>query len=269
MKLSIPFALLATAGLAVALDVPTAPAKATDDCCTASAPVRSSYLELANPPAPGEVSGKVKGKVVFEGDERPEIDPLEITEQQGKGCTADGSAVSSATQTLLIATEGGIKNCVIEISVKGAELKLPEKPIELDQAQCRFEPHVILVPAGATVEFLNSDTLSHNVHTYSKRTPAKNLTQGAGVPPLELVFEKPEAPVRVGCDIHPWMTAWVGVFEHPFFDVTAEDGAFALEGLPPGKYSLSAWHEELGKQSVEVELPAGGAAQVDFTFQAK
>jgi plastocyanin len=265
MKLSIPFALVASAGLAFALDVPKdehAQEGEHASCCAPAAdgPVRFSYLELANPPGPGEVAGKVTGKVMFEGEERPKVDPLDITEKQSKGCTEDGSPVNSETRTVLISKEGGIQNCVIEISAKDAKLKLPEEPIELDQMQCRYEPHITLIPTGATVEFLNSDNVSHNVHTYATKNTPFNRTIGAGSRDTQKL-EKSES-IEVKCDIHPWMNSWMYVTDTPYATVSDKDGKFEIANLRPGEYKVEIWHEKFGKAKADVTVKEDGSSEM-------
>ena len=125
----------------------------------------------------------------------------------------------------------------------------------LDQRQCTFTPRVILVPAGGTVEFLNSDRLLHNIHSTSKGNPVFNRTQPKGRT-IPIAFAKPEI-VRIGCDLHSWMRAWIVVMEHPFHAVTGGDGDFALPNLPPGKYTLSAWQETLGTVTKDVTVGDG------------
>lgn len=262
MRLWTAISLIATAGAALAIDGGDAAAKQDSGhatCCAQTAAPRSSYLELANPPAAGTAEGKVTGKVTFEGEERPEVEPLPITEKQAQGCTKDGSLPDNTNQSVIISKEGGIKNCVIEISVKDAKVKVPEKPIELDQIQCHYDPHVILIPAGATVEFLNSDAVSHNVHTYATKNGSFNRTIAAGSKD-EQKLEKSEA-IQVKCDIHPWMSSYIYVTDTPYATISAADGSFTIENLPPGDYKIDVWHETLGKAKAEVKVNEDGSCE--------
>ena len=153
----------------------------------------------------------------------------------------------------------GIANCVVSVVVKGAEVKVPEDPISLDQAQCRYEPHVILVPQGATVAYLNSDKVSHNVHTYAVKNQAFNKIIPAGSKG-EQKLEKSEA-VQVKCDIHPWMTCYLFVTDKPFSAITDAQGNFSVTGLAPGKYSIEIWHETLGKAKADVTIAEDGSSE--------
>lgn len=273
MKLLCTIGILATASVATAMakvDGQTAQKQAPTtehvdhdgegSCCStapsaATAP-RASYLVHANPPAAGAVTGSAKGRIVFEG-ELEEKDPIAITDQQAKGCT-DGPKVDPTDRTLLVSKEKGIRYAVVQVSVKDAELLVPEKPIELDQIACRYEPHVILVPEGATVEYKNSDKITHNVHTFSVKNPAFNKTIAAGSSD-EQKLEKSEA-INVKCDIHPWMSCYVYVTDTPYAAVTKEDGSFEIPNLPPGEYKVEVWHETLGKSKADLTIAADGSS---------
>ncbi len=121
-----------------------------------------------------------------------------------------------------------------------------------------FVPRVIVVPAEGTVEFLNSDRLLHNLHSASRDNPAFNRTQPKGRT-IPIAFRKPEI-IRIDCDLHPWMRAWVVVAEHPFYAVTNDRGEFVLENLPRGNYTLQVWHESLGVVKKDVAVSDGVTA---------
>ncbi len=131
-------------------------------------------------------------------------------------------------------------------------------PPTLDQNGCQFAPHVLLAPAGQAVHVLNSDPLTHNVHTAAFENRPVNRSQPAGVRKIELSFRFPEK-VRVRCDMHDWMGAWIAVVDHPYNAVTDEAGSFVLENVPPGTYTLEIWHEILGSNTQSVTVAAGQA----------
>ena len=124
----------------------------------------------------------------------------------------------------------------------------------MDLKACMFVPRVVLVPVGGTVDFLNSDRLLHNLHSASKENPTFNRTQPRGRA-IPIAFAKPEI-IRVNCDLHSWMRAWVVVADHPFYALTNDAGEFELPNVPPGKYTLQIWQETLGITSRDVTVAA-------------
>lgn len=220
--------------------------------------LRGSYLERADPLPPGAVAGKLEGRVLFDG-EPPKLAPLEISDDKSKGCTKPGVALDKTDRSLLIGKEQGIKNVVVSIAVKDAKLKLPEKPIVLDQIACVFEPHVILLPVGSTVEYLNSDSISHNVRTLARKHEAINKTLAPGGKESQLLDQGADK-IEIKCDLHPWMNAWLFVADTPYATVTDAEGKFQIEGLPPGEHKLVLWHERLPRVEATVTVREDGGA---------
>jgi plastocyanin len=139
----------------------------------------------------------------------------------------------------------------------------------VDQRGCLFTPRVLGVQVGQVVEFTNSDATLHNVHALPVSNEESNDPQAQGMPPVDRRFGKPEVMVPVRCDIHPWMVAYIGVLPHPYYAVSGEDGAFSIPNLPPGRYTLEAWHEKLGARTREVMVEPGDEVTVDFDFKPK
>ena len=190
--------------------------------------------------APGiAFCGTIKGKVVFAGP-MPAQKKLDVTIDQ----YVCGNAKES--EELAISPQRELRNAVVWIDDPPPNAKPPALPqkAEMDQTKCVFVPHIVIVPAGGTVDFLNSDRLLHNIHTTPKVNPAINRTQPKDRT-SPYTFEKPEI-VRINCDLHSWMQAWVVVAPHPFYALTGADGQFSFDNLPPGQYKLQVWHERLG-----------------------
>lgn len=204
------------------------------------------------------VVGNVSGKIVFEGD-KPEPKALTITDKQSEGCCPAGVSMDTTDRSLLLSEDGGIANVVVTIEVKGEKPEVPSEPLHLDQSKCRFEPHVVVIPVGASIAYLNSDEVSHNIHTYATKNEGLNKTVSAGTD-LTQKFDKAEQ-VKVTCDIHPWMSSWIVVTDATVWDVSGEDGTFEISGLDAGEYELEVWHETLGKEKADVVIKADGTSE--------
>lgn len=213
------------------------------------------------------VAGTIKGKVVFEGDV-PEKKPLSISDEQSKGCCEGKDCMDDADLSLVVAEDGGVANVVVTIEIDGKKAEMPDEPLELDQKGCRFHPHIAVIPEGGKVTYLNSDGVSHNIHTYAVKNEGLNKTVSAGTD-LVQSFDKAEQ-VKVTCDIHPWMTSYIFVTDASVWAVTGADGSFEIGGLEPGDYKLEIWHETLGKQKVEATVkPDGSSEMVEVTLGEK
>lgn len=163
---------------------------------------------------------------------------------------------------LVVSPDKGIRNAVVWLTSPppGAKRETPSTPVFLDQKQCHFVPRVVVVPVGGTVEFLNSDRLLHNIHSRSRDNSPFNRTQPKGRT-IPITFSRSEI-VRIDCDLHSWMRAWVVVAEHPFYAVTGGNGEFVLAGVPAGTYSLTVWQESLGLVKKDVTLGEADASVV-------
>ncbi len=141
-------------------------------------------------------------------------------------------------------------------------------PLVLDQKAEAFVPHVLVVPVGGTVELRNSDSEMHNIHSSSVKNPAFNEGMAAGGNSLFKKFDQVEV-VRLGCNVHKEMGAWIVVRDNPYYALTDKDGRFNITGIPPGTYKLSLWHEDLDKEqrsslTTEVTVEPDTTLEVDF-----
>jgi len=220
-------------------------------------------LALAGP-SEGSVSGTtaplapaITGRIAFEGTP-PMPKDLPATPEQQKGCCPDGSAVPLGDPTLQIDAKGGLANAVITIDVAGAKVEPSKEPLVIDQKRCVFEPHVAVLHAGSTVQFMNSDSVTHNVRASSLKNDSFNWVMVPGGKE-SVVFAKPDR-VMIGCDYHPWMSMIVFVTETPHYAVSAKDGTFSIPGLKAGTYKAKVWHEKLGRQEIEVVVKDDGSS---------
>jgi plastocyanin len=144
----------------------------------------------------------------------------------------------------------------------------PTEPVKIDQQACRYHPHVFGIRVGQPLEIVNSDDTLHNIHAMPKGNTEFNTGQPIKGMKTTHTFDKPEIMVPFKCDVHGWMNAYVGVLDHPYFAVTDQDGKFDLKTLPPGTYTIEAWHEKLGTQEQKVTIGEKETKDVMFTFKA-
>ncbi|MDM0116562.1 carboxypeptidase regulatory-like domain-containing protein [Variovorax sp. J22R133] len=228
------------------LDYPVPPHE--KDCALTGAwfPKVLALLLLCGLLSAESVAGSVVGKVVFAGPApAPQKVPITIDQYLcGNERMADDLQLSANRE---------IRNAVVWIDNPPAGAPAPPaRKVEVDQKGCTFVPRVVVVPAGGTVDFLNSDRLLHNIHATPKRNVSFNRTQPMGRT-IPVTFAEPEI-VRIDCDLHAWMMAWVVVAPHAFYVVTGADGRFAFDNLPPGQYKLQVWHEKLGTVPASVTV---------------
>ena len=144
----------------------------------------------------------------------------------------------------------------------------PAEAVTLDQTGCTYRPHVLGMQVGQTIKILNSDETLHNIHALPKKNKQFNIAMPKYVKEKKQTFTEPEVMVPIKCDVHSWMSTYVGVVDNPFFAVTGDDGSFDLTSLPAGTYTIEAWHEKYGTQTQEVTVGDGETSEITFTFAA-
>ena len=161
----------------------------------------------------------------------------------------------------------GLRNVVVWLKDVNDEVswKPNHEPRILDQKGCRFTPHVLVVPAGEAVTILNSDGILHNIHTRSSVNRPINKVQPGLLKRVSIKFRDPEI-IRVDCDAHDWMRAWIVVAAHPYYAVTGEDGRYRLDDVPPGTYTLEFWHETLGNLTRQVVVSGEKEVRIDVQY---
>lgn len=182
-------------------------------------------------------------------------------------CSARGRG--TLREDVVVDGSGGLQNVFVRV-VEGLGDRVfapPATPVSLDQDGCAYTPHVLGIQVNQILEIVNSDPTMHNVHSVPAENKAFNVGMATQGQRVRKFFPQPEAMVRVKCDLHNWMSAWVGVVAHPFFAVTGPDGSYSIEGLPAGSYTLEAWHEVLGTQRTEITVGEGERATADFRFE--
>jgi hypothetical protein len=174
-------------------------------------------------------------------------------------------------QAVAVNKNGTLANVFVYIKggLEGKKFAPPSFAAVMDQKGCWFEPRVLGMQTGQQFDVTNSDPVTHNIHPRAHVNREWNQSQAEGSAPLERKFTQPEIMIRVKCNIHNWMHAWIGVVDHPYFAVTGADGAFELKNVPPGEYTIEAWQEELGTQESHVTVAPSGKAEIAFTFKGE
>lgn len=209
--------------------------------------------------------GGVTGKVTLQGQPSK---AKTINMSSEPGC-AKLYSTPPTTEDVVVGPGGGLKNVVVYVSAGAPDGAVPPaQPISVTQKGCRFAPHVVIMQANQEVRVINEDATTHNIHPLAALNREWNKAQPPGTPPLEETFAREEF-ISVKCNIHSWMHSYFVVLKTPYYFVSNENGAFTLERLPPGKYTLSAWHEVYGKQSQEVIISGDETQAVNFTFKVK
>jgi len=207
----------------------------------------------------------ITGIVTFDGA-APALRPIAMDAEPVCAKKHTGPAPNEALVLGPGNTMGNIMVWVSKGLAAGKTWPAPTTPVTLDQDGCVYKPHVMGIMVGQAYRILNSDGILHNIHTLPKVNPAFNRGQPATVKELSTTFTKAENVFQVKCDVHPWMSAYIGVYTHPFFSVTRADGKFAISGLDPGTYEITAWHERLGMQTATVTVAANETKTQGFKF---
>lgn len=212
-------------------------------------------------------AGDVQGKIIFDGN-APKMKPLRM--DADPVCVANNE-IQPRKEWLVLDENNGVKNVLVFVkeSKSGTLVDIdyvPKDKAVIDQKGCVYVPHVLGVMVGQQLDILNSDGTLHNIHALPKVNKEFNKAMPRSKKQMSVTFDKVEAPFKVKCDVHPWMGAYLGVFDHPYFAVTDDSGSYSISGLAPGKYVIEAWHEKLGSQSADITVDDSGASQ-DFTFK--
>lgn len=222
-------------------------------------------------PAPTPVdpatAGSIAGTVKFEGA-APKANRIRM----------DADAACSGMHTSPVMTAevvtgaaGALANVVVYVKegLGNRTFAAASTPVVLDQKGCLYHPRVVALQAGQTLEVTNSDKTTHNIHPVPANNREWNESQPPNAGKLVKKFAREEVAIPVKCNVHPWMKSYIAVFKHPYFQVTDTSGGFDIKNLPPGDYTLEAWHEKLGASQQKVTVGAQQATKVEFVFKAQ
>src|SRR6266704_6767273 len=212
-----------------------------------------------------KVTATVSGKISFEGTPPPNDKVQMSSDPYCQQHAADNPTVETVK-----VSDGGLENVIVYVSSglpAGATFATPPTPIEINQQNCHYIPHVFTMMTNQQLEIKNSDMTLHNIHAWAEKNPQFNVGQPVKDMVSETKFAKPEVPLPVRCDVHKWMGAFIGVFDHPFHTVSKSGGSFELK-VPPGNYEITAWHEKFGTKTTMVQVGDNDKKEVNFSFDA-
>jgi plastocyanin len=231
--------------------------------CGGSPPAEPLDPPPLESPVDPTTAGTIAGTIRFDGTPPPAEAISMRTDPYCLRANPDATL-----QTVLVNDAGGLANVFVHVTggLEGLRFPVPAEPAVLDQRGCMYEPRVFGMQVGQTLEIRNSDDTLHNIHAQASVNREFNKGQARQGQRDTHVFSAREVLLPFKCDVHRWMNAWVGIVDHPFHAVTGPDGSFRLEGLPPGSYTIEAWHETLGTQSHTVTLGPSDTRDLAMVF---
>ena len=225
----------------------------------------ASLVAVSFWPGVASAASTITGIITFDG-KAPTLRPLAM--DADPDCAKKHTA-PVANEMLALGSGSTVGNVIVWVSKglpAGKTYPAPTTPVVIDQNGCQYKPHVMGIMVGQPYRILNSDGILHNIHTLPKLNTSFNRGQPATVKEMTTTFPKPEGMFQIKCDVHPWMSAYIGVFTHPFFAVTKPDGKFSIAGLDAGTYEITAWHERLGTQTASITVTGSDTKTQDFKF---
>lgn len=211
----------------------------------------------------GPSGGTITGKVTYEGT-AARMKPIDMSSEPS---CARMYAAPQLAETVVTGAGNSLENVVVYISAGAPDDAAPSTAATFTQKGCRYVPHLLAFQVNQEIKINNEDQTVHNVHPQPKRNREWNKSQPPGGPPIRESYEQAEF-IPVKCNVHPWMHGTFAVLKNSHFAVTGDGGSFSLANLPPGKYTITAWHESFGEQSQDVTIRGSETKTVNFVFKA-
>jgi len=208
--------------------------------------------------------GTVSGKVTYEGTPA-KMKPIDMS---GEPSCAKMYATPQLAETVVASAGNSLENVVVYVSAGAPADAAPSNAVTFNQKGCRYIPHLLAFQVNQELKISNEDQTSHNVHPLAKLNREWNKSQPPGAPPIRESYDKAEF-IPVKCNVHPWMHGTFAVMPNSHFAVTGAGGQFSLPNLPPGKYTITAWHESYGEQSQQVTITGTETHTISFVFKPR
>ncbi|MCL4523443.1 MAG: hypothetical protein M1453_12970 [Acidobacteria bacterium] len=221
---------------------------------------------VASAPVDPATAGTITGTVKLDGP-APKAQRIRM---DAEPTCAKTHTTPVMTEDYVVGDKGGLGNVVVYVKdgLGNRTFDTPKEPVVLDQNGCIYVPHVIAVQVNQPVEIINSDPTTHNVHPVPTNNKEWNKSQPPKAENIVESFAREEIAIPVKCNVHPWMKSYIAVLKHPYFKVTGKDGAFEIKNLPPGDYTLVAWHGVLGTSAEQkVTIGPKESKAIEFTFK--
>jgi plastocyanin len=196
--------------------------------------------------------------------------PNAVIRMGGDPMCSKAVAGKRITQDIVVrSADGGLSNVFINLLGSFPSTPAPSQPVTIDQQGCLFVPRMSGARVGQTLQATNSDPTGHNVHSLSTHGNAFNVMQPKQGMINMFPLKSEDIVMRIKCDLHSWMVAYVGVVRHPYYAVSGSDGSFTIARVPPGRHTIQTWHEQYGRLTRTVDVKAGQTATVDFVYTGK
>ena len=231
-------------------------------------PAEKAAAPAAAPATPVDpaTAGAISGTVKLDGD-APKGKRINMAAEPA---CASIHATPAMTEEVVTGDAGALQNVVVYVKegLGNRTFATNSAPVVIDQKGCLYTPHVVALQVGQPLNVTNDDKTTHNIHPTPANNKEWNESQAPGSAKLEKTFAREEIAIPVKCNVHPWMKSYIAVFKHPYFSVSGKSGGFEIKNLPPGEYTLEAWHEKLGTSTQKVTIGPKETKSVSFVFKA-